>query len=238
MNKIIYYHYFCTDKSFDILSRTLDEIIKSDLYENINKLHINIVGENVQDHINSIQTKFADKLAKINLHQYINQELREYMDSFTPSEIKHNYRLSIGRAGLELDTLKLIQNQIHALKNPSNILYIHGKGSVHSGAHKGAQFKSREDWRLEMSNTVIRNWRKCQKDLKTKPHIGPKLCKNHYSGNFWWSTSEHIKSLQCPIEFAKSNKFSEGKLKGCSSWIAQSPYYSAEFWLFSNLKNV
>jgi len=151
--------------------------------------------------------------------------LREYMDSFTPSEIKHNYRLSIGKAGLELDTLKLIQDQIHALKNPSNILYIHGKGSVNSGAHKGAQL-NREDWRLEMSNTVIRNWRKCQKDLKTKPHIGPKLCKNHYSGNFWWSTSEHIKSLQCPIEYAKSNKFSKWKLK-------QSPYYSAEFWICS-----
>lgn len=228
MNKTIYYHYFCTDKSFNILSKTLDEILESNLYNKIDKLHINITGENSQEHINSIQTKLTNQFTKINLHQYINQELREYMDSFTSSEIKNNHRLSMGKSGIELDTLKLMYNQVLTLKNLSNILYIHGKGSVHSGAHKGAQFNSREDWRLEMSNTVITNWRKCQNDLKTKPHTGPRLYKNHYSGNFWWSTSEYIKSLQCPIQYAKSNKFLECKLK-------QSPYYSAEFWLLSNL---
>jgi len=225
MNKIIYYHYFCTDKSFDILSRTLDEIIKSDLYENINKLHINIIGANMQEHRHNIQQTFASQLSKINLHQYLNQELREYISSFTPIEIENNHRLLIGKTGLEADTLKFMHDQINALKNPANILYLHGKGSVHSGAHM--YYNSREDWRLAMSNTLITNWRKCQKDLNNKNHTGIDFRGNHYSGNFWWSTSDHLKSLPCPIKYVQLNKYSDCKLK-------QSPFYSAEFWLFSN----
>lgn len=227
MHNIIYYHYFCADKSLKILSRTLDEILESDLYENINKLHINIVGENTQEHINSIQKKFSDKLAKINLYQYINQELREYMDSFTPSEIKNNHRLLIGKSGLELDTLKLMYDHIHALRNPANILYIHGKGSVHSGPHKGSKFKTREEWRLQMSNDVIKNWRQCQKDLALNSHTGSRLYKTHYSGNFWWATKEFLLTNLCPIKYTQSNRFN-------SSRLLSSPFYSAEFWLLNS----
>lgn len=226
MNKIIYYHYFCTDKSFDILSRTLDEIIKSDLYENINKLHINIVGENAQEHRHNIQQTFASELSKINLHQYLNQELRDHINSFTPIEIENNHRCLIGKTGLELDTLKLMYDQIYKFKNLVNVLYLHSKGSVNLGPH--FEHNSREEWRLQMSEYVIRNWRKCQKDLNIKAHTGANFCHNHYSGNFWWATSDYIKSLPCPIKYTKLNKYSHCKLK-------QSPFYSAEFWLCSNL---
>jgi hypothetical protein len=226
MNKIIYYHYFCTDKSLDILSAMVDEILESDLYDNINEFHINIVGETAQKHADYIQKKIADKLSKIKLHQYIDKELREYMDSFSSSEIKNNHTLSIGKAGLELDTLKLMHNQIHASKTPEYILYIHGKGSVNFGRHKFTKFNNREEWRLQMSNDVIANWRKCQKDLEVKPHTGSLFRKNHYSGNFWWAKKEFLLKNLCPIKYAKLNRLND-------SPQLNSPFYSAEFWLLN-----
>lgn len=195
----------------------IGEILESDLYDNINEFHINIVGKNTQKHLDYIQKKIADKLSKINLHQYIDQELREYMDL---------HSISIGKAGLELDTLKLMHNQIHASKNPENILYIHGKGSVHFGRHKFTKFNNREEWRLQMSNDVIANWRKCQKDLEVKFHTGSLFRGNHYSGNFWWAKKEYLLKNLCPIKYAKSNRLN-------ASPLLSSPFYSAEFWLLN-----
>ena len=43
---ILYYHYYCTDLSYDILHCTLNEIKRSGLYDNLQTITINIVGEN------------------------------------------------------------------------------------------------------------------------------------------------------------------------------------------------
>jgi len=221
----VYYHYYCTELSFDILLQTLNSIKQSELYDNIESITINITGDNNSDHYFKIKEKICPNFKKVSLVKFRSLELQKYMNSFSDLEIKNNYRLSIGKKGDELDTLKYLHSDIVTHNLDGNVLYLHGKGSVHTSyfAHKKMD---REQWRLEMIEFVIQKWQTCIQSLKTKPHTGINFTGDHYSGNFWWATGEHIKTLQCPIEYVKSNKFSECKLK-------QSPHYSAEYWLCS-----
>ena len=201
---ILYYHYYCTDLSYDILHYTLNETKRSGLYDNLQTITINIVGENDKDHLQKIENDLLPSFNKLHLTTYRSEKLQQYVSTFSDLEIKQN--------NLEC-----------------NILYLHGKGSVNTGFHKGKGL-NRKEWREEMSKYIIQNWRKCVTNLKTQPHDGANFSHDHYSGNFWWVTSEHINSNQCPIDYAKSNKFSKCKLR-------QSPYYSAEFWLIESSKN-
>lgn len=222
----IYYHYYCTELSFDILLQTLNYIKQSELYDNTESIIINITGDNNEDHYLKIKGKILPNFKKVSLVQFRSLELQKYMNCFSNLEIKNNHRLGIGKNGMELDTLKYLHSNIVANHLDCNVLYLHGKGSVHSD-YLASKNMNREQWRLEMTEFVIQKWQTCIQSLKTKPHTGINFTGDHYSGNFWWATGEHIKTLQCPIEYAKSNKFSECKLK-------QSPYYSAEFWLCNN----
>lgn len=227
----IYYHYYSTELSFNILVETLNHIKQSKLYDNTESITINITGDFNQDHYIKIKEKICPNFKKVNLVKFRSLELQKYMNSFSDIEIKNNHRLGIGKNGMELDTLKYLHsNTVLNYQSRDHILYLHGKGSVHNTFHFGKKM-DREQWRSEMIEFVIQKWQTCIQSLKTKPHTGINFTGDHYSGNFWWATSEHIKTLQCPIDYAKSNKFSECKLK-------QSPYYSAEFWLLSNLKIV
>ena len=236
----VYYHYYCTELSFDILLQTLNYIKQSELYDNTESITINITGDINESHYVKIKEKICPNFKKVSLVKFRSLELQKYMNSFSDLEIKNNHRLGIGKNGMELDTLKYLYSDIINNHLQGNVLYLHGKGSVHSGYYAPKKM-NRDQWRLEMTECVIQNWTKCIQILKNKPHAGANFhaSKNagstpvskrklKYSGNFWWATTEHIKSLQCPIEYAKSNRFSQCKLK-------QSPYYSAEFWLCSNL---
>lgn len=226
----VYYHYYCTELSFDILLQTLNHIKQSELYDNTESITINITGDIDESHYVKIKEKIYPNFKKVSLVKFRNLELQKYMNSFSDLEIKNNHRLGIGKNGMELDTLKYLYSDIidnHHLQG--NVLYLHGKGSVYSGYHASKKM-NRDLWRLEMTEFVIQNWKKCIQILNNKPHAGANFCGDHYSGNFWWATTEYVKSLQCPIEYAKSNKFSQCKLK-------QSAFYSAEFWLCSLWKN-
>lgn len=222
---ILYYHYYCTDLSYDILHCTLNEIKRSGLYDNLQTITINIVGENDKDHLQKIENDLLPSFNKLHLTKYRSEKLQQYVSTFSDLEIKQNHRLSIGDHGMELDTLKYLYEHISSNNLKCNVLYLHGKGSVNTGLHKGKGL-NRKEWREEMSKYIIQNWRKCVANLKTQPHDGTNFSHDHYSGNFWWATTKHIKSNQCPIDYAKSNKLSKCKLR-------QSPYYSAEFWLLS-----
>lgn len=222
----VYYHYYCTELSFDILLQTLNYIKQSELYDNTESITINIVGENNKEHLQKIENDLLPDSNKLHLITYRSEKLQEYVSTFSDLEMNQNHRLSIGDHGMELDTLKYLYEHTSNNSQVCNILYLHGKGSANTSFHKGIGL-NRKDWRERMYNHVIQNWRDCVASLKTQPHDGAFFSNDHYSGNSWWATSKHIKSNRCPIDYTKSNKFSQCKLK-------QSPFYSAEFWLCSN----
>ena len=54
------------------------------------------------------------------------------------------------------------------------------------------------DWRKYMEYFIIENYESCLVILDKYDACGVNLCSNptkHFSGNFWWSTSEYIKKL-------------------------------------------
>lgn len=46
----VYYHYYCTELSFDILLQTLNYIKQSELYDNTESITINITGDIDESH--------------------------------------------------------------------------------------------------------------------------------------------------------------------------------------------
>jgi hypothetical protein len=76
------------------------------------------------------------------------------------------------------------------------ILYFHMKGITKLNSNPVT------DWRNMMSHYLIENWVKCLKILPKYDAVGTNYIDHywggydpHYSGTFWWTTSEYIRTL-------------------------------------------
>ncbi len=94
---------------------------------------------------------------------------------------------------LEFPTLLLLKD--FAKNNINyNILYLHSKG-VSTNEN---EIKNVDSWRRYMLYFNITRYKDCLKFLKEYDTCGVDLHSNpvlHYSGNFWWGTSNYIKNL-------------------------------------------
>lgn len=73
-----------------------------------------------------------------------------------------------------------------------NVLYLHSKG-VTQPYNPGVR-----DWRDLMVYFNITHWEECVEKLKEYDVVGvnwTETPQKHFSGNFWWATSNYIKSL-------------------------------------------
>jgi hypothetical protein len=77
-----------------------------------------------------------------------------------------------------------------------SILYFHMKGVTKQHSRPVI------DWRQMMSYYLIENWERCVKILPNYDAVGTNYVDNyrggydpHYSGTFWWSKSEYIRTL-------------------------------------------
>ena len=93
-------------------------------------------------------------------------------------------------------------NTLHtyAKENPEEefqVLYLHSKGVRHNSRNPNVN-----DWVQYLTYFNIYQWSGCISLLDTNDAVGVNLSAQHpvhYSGNFWWSKSTHIKSLgPCP----------------------------------------
>lgn len=85
---------------------------------------------------------------------------------------------------------------LDSLKEDFNVLYIYSKGVKHYGTNKEKYVK---DWVDMMIYYNIINYKICLNFLNYYDAVGVNLqfinCPCHYSGNFWWSKSSHIRTL-------------------------------------------
>tara|TARA_R110000803_G_scaffold202278_1_gene267366 strand:+ start:4406 stop:5062 length:657 start_codon:yes stop_codon:yes gene_type:complete len=89
----------------------------------------------------------------------------------------------------EGNTLVALTN--FCLNNDCNVLYLHTKGVTRPNN------KNTTAWRNYMEFFMIEKFDECICRLPFKHTIGVDYLEfphKHYSGNFWWSTSEYIKS--------------------------------------------
>jgi hypothetical protein len=104
--------------------------------------------------------------------------------------------------------------------NPNyNILYLHTKGIT------GEINECIEDWVAYMTHFCVNKWKDCIEKIQNYATVGvdlrdfPTL---HYSGNFWWATSNHIVSLPEPYDFSNIQKYPNP---------INSPRHNQEFWI-------
>ncbi len=92
----------------------------------------------------------------------------------------------------ELATLHPLYD--HARTEDFYVLYLHTKGVRHNNTNPCVN-----DWVNYLSYFNIEQHETCMKELEDHDTVGVNLQNDpciHYSGNFWWSKSSHIRTLQ------------------------------------------
>jgi hypothetical protein len=162
-------------------------LMQSGLYEASTAIHVVIVGDTSQkdrlvDYIFSRHDKYDIFYTSSNLHDYEWPALCDMHDAANDVDM--------------------------------NCFYIHTKGA--SNCRPDVPVKIQENirrWRDLMCYCTIGKFLECQYLLDSGHNtVGP-LFKfgRHYAGNFWWTKSEHLKTLPYP----------EGNRMQAESWVTQ-----------------
>ena len=117
--------------------------------------------------------------------------INNYNDIFNDPKIKiiyHDNNINL----YEFKTMELIYND--SLNEDFNILYLHTKGITHYRQYTEQYVK---DWVDMLIYFNINKYNICLDNLNENDVVGVNLQPNpwHFSGNFWWSKSSHIKTL-------------------------------------------
>ncbi len=102
-------------------------------------------------------------------------------------KIRISYR-STDTGEYEFPALALLQDACRSWSG--NVYYLHTKGVSHSRVQQHVQY-----WRQLMLDQVVRNHAECTRLLLDHDAVGTNWRGNHYSGNFWWARSDHVRRL-------------------------------------------
>lgn len=165
MLNIIYFHICCINNWRDIYYKLLNHIKASKLYDEIHEIRCVVLG---QDYNNE---DFSDSKIKI---------------LFKSNDISLK----------EVKIMELIYE--NSLNENVNILYIHTKGVSTNYIYDYKSKKCISDWVDYMTYFNIYKWKICLEKIKEYDAVGVNLhhinAPLHYSGNFWWSKSSHVRN--------------------------------------------
>lgn len=170
-NTYIFWHIATIGSWYDIVTDQLNKIISSSLINHVNNIYIGVISSDIFEY----------------------QKLTHLLST---SKFYNKFNILFKKnSGFENQTLNALKHFCN--HNPkSNILYIHSKGVTRNT-------KPVADWRNYMEYFLIEKYHNCFKILNTHDHCGVNWTdgikntwiKPHYSGNFWWATSDYIKTL-------------------------------------------
>ena len=211
-NTYIFIHVCFSENGIKIMNEQINTILQSDIYNYIDKIYLCIVGAENND---EVKKNFLYDNDKIEIY---------YIDS--------------NKYVFELRTINEIQifcGEKYKLNEECYILYIHTKGVRNAG-----NYNVIKSWRKMMEYFLIVKGIICLEELENYDTIGnnlinqncenfDKVCVNkkhsyHYSGNFWWSKSSYIQTL---------DKLDLSNIKLDKEYIYR---YKAENWILSSVK--
>eukprot|EP00002_Diphylleia_rotans_P027910 TRINITY_DN561_c0_g2_i5.p1 TRINITY_DN561_c0_g2~~TRINITY_DN561_c0_g2_i5.p1 ORF type:complete len:305 (-),score=39.12 TRINITY_DN561_c0_g2_i5:244-1158(-) len=214
------------DEEYLALKKTQDEIIfwaslQPSLEHEVNifihamNMENSTAGALITEEIlNDIQSSgLLDITSKIFMFSFGNIEPLRQLSSKYPKvvfvgDFAHNMRL------FEFTTLLALQQLILRSKNPTNVLYLHSKGVTNT------RDRFKMNWRRQMLRFAVRNFQTSLSLLKIGYKTSGIMFRDtplpHYSGNFFWATSDHISQLRSLAEY---------------NWHFR---YGAEFWILSS----
>ena len=179
----VYYHIWAPQDDYLVRFLIDEQIKRLELNSLTNQatVHVSVVGKAA-----GVISNYVKKIYHANIRQTITKE-----------------------EGWELHTLKLMHND--CIADPDQyVMYMHTKGLSHfyNSPTNTPWASNVNTWRKFMEYVCIDEWRDCVKDLEHCDATGMNLYKEpftHYSGNFWWSTGEHIAKLKDPFDNAHKN---------------------------------
>jgi hypothetical protein len=168
------------------LEYLLDYIINYNLYEILDKIIINNVG------------------ISINIEEFKKKYEEKYEKNFDKFDIINH---SEDTSEWELPTLHLIYKFSFENHN-TKILYLHTKG-IRYDKSENIRIQNIKDWIDCMLYFLIQKKERCLELLDNYDAVGINYFRDtnpHYSGNFWWTTSENIRynislsTLECSVQ--------------------------------------
>jgi hypothetical protein len=111
-------------------------------------------------------------------------------------DVREKFNLVFNEEPWSEETPTLLSLREFAIQNPGwNILYLHTKGVT-------CPMNSTRDWRNVMGHFCVERWKDCVEKLKSHDAVGCLYMDHcyygyfpHFSGNFWWATSDYISRL-------------------------------------------
>jgi GR25 family glycosyltransferase involved in LPS biosynthesis len=155
------------------LDNILNQIQKSGLFDMLDLIVINNIGIE----LDVMKYEFGGKIKVINYSE--NTQL------------------------FEIPTLQLMHHFSQDAQK-TNILYLHTKGVCYENNKQHPIYNNVQDWIHFMLYFVVYKYKDCVELLKIHDSVGVNYSPrnlsnpnshNHWSGNFWWATSNHIKRL-------------------------------------------
>jgi len=182
------------DDWYDRLSKQLQRVQDSSLYDELNEFHLVVTD------INQNQKEILDNL------------LIKYPKIILDYNTRNDY---------ESHALSKIDN-IARTYGDCKILYFHTKGV--SNKYKNLVTNEPYDlkvdgikcWAELLEHFVIDHWRECVNKLDEYDTVGVNNVGNWWWGNFWWSNSKHIKN-NIPFD-----QYFGGSRWQCESWLHES----------------
>ena len=135
-----------------------------------------------------ISSSLIQKTSKINVvlvgpeKEKLKEELKYYHKVET-------FLKPVGKS--ESESLRMMWD--HSQNNSGNVLYLHSKGVTKP------QNSYIKDWVNLMEYFLIEKYEMCLESLNNHDVCGVNFLpgRPHFSGNFWWSTCDHLKRLKC-----------------------------------------
>lgn len=205
----LFYHVFCKNDWFNIVKEQVGLIFESDLIKNVDKFYINVIGDD--ESIKEIQS------------------LVEYFSFIYPLNNEVNEKIEISKILNEFE-FPTIEKLIEVSKDSKFFgLYFHTKSSSYPSTETN---KHKMDfWRHFMNYQLIKKWEICYEYLKENDLVGTLFKKgntqiddywknhsknknsnsnkhtDHFSGNFFWFTSDYFKKYDEINDEEKINRF-------------------------------
>lgn len=195
-DKVLYYHAYLDGNFKLIVQDQLTKIFTSGLYKELSRLELRCASPFEENYI-WLENLVKD-YSKINIKRIeINKD--EYPANYRESKI----------------TLQQLSDD--AKSNDAIFGYIHTKAVFNTGFVM-------DNWRLSMDYSIIINWKECLSELQSADAVGPNLRIDthvgrfpHFSGTYWWASSNHIKTLDDSYLADKDNHLLE------EFWIGSNP---------------
>jgi hypothetical protein len=207
MKKIAYYHTYLDDLCTwaNIFVEQMKYMEQSNLLQNLEKIKITAITQS------DSRVRFFNDLCKTypveSEIEYIQNPHKNDQDMMGAWSIITNTSERRDNSISENYTLKKIWNDCKTQDN--YVLYFHAKGitaTLNNLIIPGriTKYKNRYNWRQFLNWGVMTKWEECVASLEDGCDTASVDFKDvplpHYSGNFWWSKSEHIRNLPDPQE--------------------------------------